>query len=276
MSFVLWLPDVLSDAGCDVHVMDGAEKRSSRASGFSVNAIVWHHTATGTNWQDGHVAALLRDGRHDLAGPLSQVGIERDGTWVIVAMGRANHNGFGQFGNDSLGLEFYNKGDGIDPWPSRQIESGVIGTAAILNHIGGRPIVGHKESDPRRKVDPRGVNMDTIRDRVARVRNHASQPKPAPPKPAPVSAPTSTTEDELMYLLNLTNTPYCFLVGPGGQIQVLDETGFWLYASQGLSVRYLTPGKPVTDLNGRVLAKDQWDAFVQTQKKLRSAASFGA
>lgn len=130
--------------------------------------VVWHHTATGPRWADGHVAALLRDGRRDLAGPLAQVGIERDGTWVIVALGRANHNGYGTWGNDSIGLEFYNSGVG-EPWPPEQVESGVVGTAAILRHLKKRPataIKGHRETDPRRKIDPAGLDMTAIRQRI--------------------------------------------------------------------------------------------------------------
>jgi hypothetical protein len=148
--------------------MPGAETRTSRASGLSPLGVVWHHTATGPNWADGHVAALLRDGRRDLAGPLSQVGIERDGTWVIVALGRANHNGYGTWGNDSIGLEFYNSGLG-EPWPHEQVESGVVGTAAILTHLGkraGTTVKAHRETDPKRKPDPTGLDMTAIRQRI--------------------------------------------------------------------------------------------------------------
>ena len=163
-----WLPDVLRAAGVDVWVMPGAETRTTRASGLSPLGIVWHHTATGPNWSDTAVAALLRDGRRDLPGPLAQVGIERDGTWVIVALGRANHNGYGTWGNDSIGLEFYNSGTG-ERWPLAQVQSGVIGSAAILRHLKQRAataVKGHRETDPKRKIDPAGLNMTTIRQRI--------------------------------------------------------------------------------------------------------------
>lgn len=184
VGFVTWLPKVLRNAGLDVHVLDGAETRSTRSSGFDLNAIIWHHTATGPNWQDGHVAALLRDGRRDLAGPLSQVGVERDGTWVIVAMGRANHNGYGTYGNNSLGLEFYNDGVG-EPWSKAQVDAGVIGIAAIKNHLKWDvPLLGHKESDPGRKIDPNGLNMDGIRAQVKKAQTGGVViPKPLPTPP---------------------------------------------------------------------------------------------
>lgn len=164
----LWIPDVLRRAGVDVYVMPGAEGCGS--VNFAIDAIIWHHTATGPNWADGHVAALLRDGRRDLAGPLSQVGVERDGTWVIVALGRANHNGYGIYGNRSLGLEFYNSGLG-EPWPKAQVESGLLGIGAIRDYIAQTenraiPLLGHKESDPKRKPDPQGLDMNDIRRRA--------------------------------------------------------------------------------------------------------------
>lgn len=168
--FATWLPDVLRAAGLDVYVMPGALTRSTWTSGFRMDAIVWHHTATGPRWLDGHVAALLSKGRIDLKGPLSQVGVERDGTWVIVACGRANHNGAktAKYGNDTLGLEFYNAGDGIDPWPDAQMESGITGIAAIRNYVGRDiPLFGHKETDATRKIDPKPVAMAIVRSRVA-------------------------------------------------------------------------------------------------------------
>ena len=167
-SFAHWLPDVLRAAGVDVYVMPGAETRTTRSSGLTPLGLVWHHTATGPNWNDDHVAFLLRDGRRDLPGPLSQVGIERDGTWVIVALGRANHNGYGSpWRNDSIGLEFYNSGTG-EPWPADQVRSGIVGTAAILRHLGKGTdaVMGHKETDPNRKIDPHGLDMREIRRRI--------------------------------------------------------------------------------------------------------------
>lgn len=169
-----WLPRVLRNAGCDVYVMPGAETRTTRSSGMPARppAVIWHHTATSTAWADGHVAALLRDGRRDLSGPLSQLGVERDGTIVVVACGRANHNGArsAQYGNDAIGVEFYNAGDGADPWPTVQLEAGQRAIAAILRHLelGADRCVGHKESDPTRKIDPRPLDMSDMRAGIAR------------------------------------------------------------------------------------------------------------
>lgn len=217
--FVTWLPDVLRDSGVDVYVMPGAETRSTWKSGFTLKAIVWHHTATGQNWQDGHVAALLRDGRRDLDGPLSQVGVERDGTWVIVACGRANHNGYGRFGNDALGLEFYNSGVG-EPWPQAQVEAGVVGTRAVRDFLGWDvPVLGHKESDPGRKVDPFGLDMSEIRHRLV--------------------VPTGVVEDEEDMLLVREGDKGYWLLS-GGKMSPLAAVAD-LQALRGLGVKELRP-----------------------------------
>jgi len=173
-----WLPDVLRDAGLDVYVMPGALTRGR--SMRSVQGVVGHHTASGPNWNDDHVAFLLRDGRRDLAGPLSQLGLERDGTFVVIATGKANHNGYGEWGNDSIGIEAYNDGIG-EPWPGVQIDAYQRGAAAILARLGygSHRFKGHRETDPRRKPDPRGIDLDQFR------RNVDSILEPVPPAQLP-------------------------------------------------------------------------------------------
>lgn len=161
-----WLPTVLRSAGLDVYEMPGWETRRTRA-GYTPQGVVPHHTATSTAWLDGHVAALLRDGRRDLAGPLSQLGLERDGTFVVIAAGRANHNGYGLWGNDSIGIEAYNDGVG-EEWPDVQYDAYVRGVAAICAHMGWGPdqVKAHRETDPGRKIDPTGIDMDQFRAAV--------------------------------------------------------------------------------------------------------------
>lgn len=232
MSFLTWLPDVLRDAGIDVYVMPGAEERSTWRSGLTVKGIVWHHTATGPNWSDGHVAALLRDGRRDLRGPLSQVGIERDGTWVIIALGRANHNGYGLWSNDSIGLEFYNRGDGADPWPKLQIDSGILGTAAILRHLGQTPhhwVKAHRETDPSRKIDPpkSQINMDAVRSNIA---TRLARPRH-----------TNTTEDDNMHV-ELILAAYRRVRGANYDPRISDPHG-WTHWMRSLATQESNAGR---------------------------------
>lgn len=162
-----WLPDVLRAAGLVVVEFDGWQTRTTRQSGLTVEGVVCHHTATGPNVSNTAVARLLANGRSDLRGPLAQLGLDRDGHFWMIAAGRCNHNGFGEWGNDSIGIEAFNDGRG-EPWPDVQIDAYVLGCAAILRHLDldVSRCLGHKETDPNRKIDPT-FDMRPFRARVA-------------------------------------------------------------------------------------------------------------
>jgi len=181
---LLWLPHVLRLAGVSVVEMSGWEARGRELD--AVHGVVWHHTASSVRTTDASMERMLVTGRPDLVGPLSQLGLRRDGTWVVVASGRANHNGYGTWGNSSIGIEAYNDGVG-EPWPTVQVESYVNGTAAILRHLGlnTASVKGHKETDPRRKIDPAGLDMNLMRARIAQRLTYV------PPAPKPTPTPTS-------------------------------------------------------------------------------------
>lgn len=160
-----WLADVLRDAGLDVYEVPGWQDRGDDL--VRVDGLVWHHTASSPRTSDTAMAAILRDGRRDLAGPLSQLGLERDATFVVVAAGKANHNGYGEWGNQAVGIEAYNDGVG-EPWSAAQIDAYERGSAAILRRL-RFPVSrmkGHRETDPDRKIDPAGIDMDQARQRV--------------------------------------------------------------------------------------------------------------
>ena len=216
-----WLADVLRDAGLTVVEMDGWRTRT-RSGSFRPSGIVWHHTATSREASDSNVDRLLRDGRPDLAGPLSQLGLRRDGSFVIVAAGRANHNGYGTWGNDSIGIEAYNDGVG-EPWPAAQIDAYVRGTAAICEHQGwgADRVKAHRETDPGRKVDPRGIDMDGARSRIARL---LSTP----------STPTTPQEDDVKNytVLVIKDKGFHVLTPVGTRIWIptIEDVGAWLDA----------------------------------------------
>lgn len=162
---VSWLADVLHDAGLPIVPMDGWRGRGKEL--ISVQGVVLHHTATGMNWPDRRVAMLLRDGRSDLPGPLSQLGLDRQGRFWLISDGRCNHNGHGEWGNNSIGIEAFNDGKG-EKWPAVMVENWQRGTAAILRHLGlgaGRAR-GHRETDPGRKTDPKGIDLPAFRREV--------------------------------------------------------------------------------------------------------------
>lgn len=168
MAMLTWIPEVLRDAGLVVVEYDGWRTRTTRATGLTVEGVVCHHTATGPNVSNTAVARLLANGRSDLRGPLAQLGLDRDGHYWMIAAGRCNHNGYGTWGNNSIGIEAYNDGRG-EAWPAVQIDAYERGCAALLSYtdLGIAECRGHKETDPGRKIDPRGIDMTAFRARVA-------------------------------------------------------------------------------------------------------------
>ena len=92
MAFSLtWLPDVLNDAGLKVARVSGWKNRGVGNSDIKdIQGILCHHTVGPPT---GNMPSLnvLRDGRANLRGPLSQLGLGRDGTYYLIAAGKANH-----------------------------------------------------------------------------------------------------------------------------------------------------------------------------------------
>ncbi|UYY76639.1 N-acetylmuramoyl-L-alanine amidase [Sphingomonas sp. R1] len=161
MTFSLtWLPEVLERAG--LRVAETADWRTrGRGEMGPVRGVMCHHTGTIAGGNMPTLDLLIR-GRSDLAGPLCQLALGRDGTFYVVAAGRANHAGPGRWegietGNSSfIGIEAENGGRPQDLWPDVQIDAYQRGVAAILAHIGAPATLccGHKEWAPGRKNDP--------------------------------------------------------------------------------------------------------------------------
>lgn len=168
-----WLGVVLRRAGCKTVELAGWHKRG-RAEMGTVKGVLCHHTA-GAKTGNSPSLNLVVNGRPDLPGPLSQLHLARDGTFTVIAAGRCNHAGAGEWqgvttGNSSfIGIEAENAGTGSDPWPDVQTEAYARGVAAILKHIKAPVIMcaGHKEyALPRgRKIDP-AFDMAAFRERV--------------------------------------------------------------------------------------------------------------
>jgi len=185
-----WLPTVLKKAGLRVAECDGWPNRGAADMG-TVNGVMCHHTA-GSSAGNMPSLNVLVNGRHGLSGPLCHLGLGRDGTYYIVAAGRANHAGVGEWqgitkGNSRfIGIEAENTGVKSDIWPAVQLEAYSRGAAAILSHINQdeRMCCGHKEYalPPGRKLDPHSLDMDAFRNEVAMHLNSPTPPKLVPPK----------------------------------------------------------------------------------------------
>ena len=167
-----WIADKLVERGLDVVEYRGWETRA-RPGGppFNPRGVVCHHTGL---WStiDGMVKLCI-NGRADLPGPLCHVVLDPDGTCHVIAAGRANHAGAGNWrglsGNSSvLGIEAIHSGSRATPWPPVQVEAFVRCAAALADGIGAEPIMvcGHKEWTPS-KIDPVTLDMGDFRAGVA-------------------------------------------------------------------------------------------------------------
>ncbi|MBC9032228.1 N-acetylmuramoyl-L-alanine amidase [Sphingomonas sp. JC676] len=184
-----WLPEVLEAAGLKVAETENWRSRG-RAEMGRVRGVMCHHTATPGHFDKNMPTLdLLIRGRSDLAGPLAQLGLGRDGTFYVVAAGRANHAGAGNWegittGNSSfIGIEAENSGR--DPWPDVQMDAYRRGVAAILKRIGAGASMccGHKEYalPAGRKPDPT-FDMALFRRDVSDLLAGKTPPPPIPAK----------------------------------------------------------------------------------------------
>lgn len=170
MARQLWIPYLLTEFGVKTAQVPGWQTRGSES--FYPKGVVCHHTASNANGGDTPALKIVTYGRSDLPGPLAQILLARSGTAHIVAAGRANHAGSGGYhglsGNSSVfGIEAENNGIG-EPWPHIQLEAYSRICAALCWHMGrgAEWICGHKEWAPRRKIDPRGIDMNWFRVHV--------------------------------------------------------------------------------------------------------------
>ncbi len=180
-----WLPEVLRNAGLKVAEYDGWQDRGHGDMG-EVLGVLCHHTATPGKKGNMPTLKTLVQGRSDLPGPLSQLGLGRDGTYYIVAAGKCNHAGKGEWqgvvaGNSHfIGFEAENTGGHDDfPWPEVQMDAYQRGVAAILKHIGkgAQFCAGHKEyALPKgRKTDP-DLDMVAFRAKVDAILKGTAKP----------------------------------------------------------------------------------------------------
>lgn len=174
---VTWLPDVLRGAGLKVSLVSGWETRGADTLG-RILGVICHYTATPDASRNMPTLDLLIRGREDLPGPLCQLGLGRDGTYYIVASGRANHAGRGEWngittGNTNfIGIEAENSGRANDPWPVAQLDAYHRGVAAILREVGrtAASCCGHREyALPSGRKSDVNLPMDEFRQRVASI-----------------------------------------------------------------------------------------------------------
>jgi len=209
----VWLEDVLREALGDRLVVenDGDSRWDERGTGGTMGdiwGVMIHHTGNDRETVNG-----IKNGRPDLAGPLSQGLITPDGKFHLIAVGPCNHAGIGTYpgvgqnlGNQRLiGFECawptirpdgtYNKDQ---KWPDAQIITMRDATAAVLKKLGydGSHVIGHKEyafAPPNVKWDPGNIDMGWFRGEVQKDLDGFAFPGEQPQSPGqqPPANPTS-------------------------------------------------------------------------------------
>jgi N-acetyl-anhydromuramyl-L-alanine amidase AmpD len=193
----IWLATVLRAEGLHPVEFPGWRERGHGAF-KDIRGVMVHHTGSSRA-----SATSIAEGRPDLAGPLSQVHIARDGTVTVVAAGVAWHAGVGMYpwvpanmGNWHLiGIECANSGTSPSAphrrnWPDAQYFA-LVRCCAAINRRLGQPsarTIGHKEYAGRSqgKWDPGAIDMDILRSDIAESIGTGGHPVPTPRPPVPV------------------------------------------------------------------------------------------
>lgn len=157
-------------AGLTVKYSSGWESRGRPYSFSPSVGFIDHHTAATSD-----IDSVLINGRSDLPGPLCHWALHKNGDWVLIAAGYANHAGESKSGapTNSSGWACEATGpiplDGYGPSAFPNYASYVTGMACILEaeKWGTSKIWGHKEScyPSGRKIDP-SFSMNTFREQV--------------------------------------------------------------------------------------------------------------
>lgn len=185
VTFQLWMPQVLRDAGLDVVEVAGWQKRTTvdshgQPQTFEPKGLIVHETQGSMNSSDAGEIYVMINGREGLNGPIAHLYLSRSGIWHVVTAGKSNHvkTGWGGpfrgLGNSQLlGIEAQHAAG--EPWTPVQYQSYVRGVAAILAHTGWS-VAGHFEHQPGDKTDPM-FNMDTFRAQVKEVNDMSLTPR---------------------------------------------------------------------------------------------------
>ena len=169
-----WLVDAARLTGYPVSEVAGWRGRGH--GDFRVlEGVVLHHTADGPT---GIYPSLgvVHDGRAELAGPLANLGLGRDGTIFVIADGVGWHAGastwagFTDLNDEFLGIEAESTGT-RDDWTPQQRDCYPRLVAALLFYIrrGADRACGHKECavPGGRKIDPAFWDLSGMRRQVA-------------------------------------------------------------------------------------------------------------
>ena len=158
------LADVLRRAALEVIELDGWKSRARGSGGYDPGRpthVMVHHTASSPSSSGEGDAWYCATGDEDA--PLSNLCLDRDGIWWVLAAGATNTNGKGgpldgvpadAMNTYAIGVEA-NGGYG-SAWPDVQTSSYQLGVAALMDHYDVGYCRAHAEWAPDRKIDPAG------------------------------------------------------------------------------------------------------------------------
>lgn len=174
MPRITGLPAALKRWGLPVEVVPGWETRGDTS--FNPRGCLCHWTAGPPASAGRPSLKVVTQGRPDLQGPLCHVYLDRRGVAVVVAAGRAQHAGAGQWlgltGNSAFwGTECEAAGPGDFTDAQRAAYPLVCAAYASLSGFDARYVAGHSEyALPRgRKTDIDDYPMKKLRAQVARL-----------------------------------------------------------------------------------------------------------
>jgi len=179
MPYQRWLLDILSDEfrnskGFRVDYYPGWETRGR--VDFEPRYMMEHHTGAGA-----YNALLRYMAEGPVHPPLCNIANSRPANGIVrvtvVAAGRANHSGMGQYGtippNQGNKFSIGNEGQntGSQPWPNQQLEAQRRCDAAILNYLNRDVsyLIDHKTYAPNRKWDRHSISLPNERRQVDRL-----------------------------------------------------------------------------------------------------------
>lgn len=234
------LADVCRASGLPVVEVAGWRTRG-RDGRFNPRGTLVHHTGTGPSTSSSAVVSLLVKGRPDLAGPLCQLGLDRDGTVYVIAAGRGNHAGKSKAfagvpagdGNELwLGIEAFNSGS--EGWGLVQLLAYHRLCAALADGYGWprARTAAHAETSVTGKWDPgyggRVIDMAAFRDAVVH-HNFAPAPKP-----------TTGRDRPMIYLAGVE--AFCVYAHNGGWVAIKrDSAEFNNLVAAGSPVVWVEP-----------------------------------
>ena len=210
MTRLLWLVDVLADAGVAVQAVDGWERRGRE--GVDPRVLVDHHTASSP--LSGNVPSLniVVNGRGDIPGPLCNLLLGRDNIVRVIASGVSNNAGKGGYAaygathnRHCIGHEVEHCGTAAEPVRPEMLATLARIDAAICHHLqwDSQRCIAHKEWAPRRKIDPYW-SQDDHRARVAQILN---PPPPITPGDMSMDFATAHTTVRTTFLDNRGSLP---------------------------------------------------------------------